>query len=300
MTFTEWAFETGDRVRHDGWAGVKESAYEFYVGMWRNVGKRSNYGTSIWEEEWDICIVLDACRWDLVSEVDREYLTDEWAYSVASSSGEWIPKTFGEQDTSEVAYVTANPYSKTLLSEEDFFILDEVWQYGFDDDIRTIPAEVVTDQAINAWKQDPERLVVHYMQPHHPFVPNPMDKGLPRQEFDSQPWDNVWHKLRKAEVDREEVWEGYVANLDYVLEHVDTLLENTAGEVLITADHGNLLGEWGMYAHPDWVPLPALKRVPWITTKARNTGNYTPANHSREHDDGHTDRSEQLEALGYK
>jgi hypothetical protein len=253
----------------------------------------------MWDEDWDICVVLDACRWDLVPEVDREFLTEDWKYSVASSSGEWIPKTFSGRDNSTVAYVTANPYSKTLLSKEDFFILDEVWKYGFDTDIRTIPADVVTDEAIRAWNRDPDQLIVHYMQPHHPFIPKPMDEGLPRQDFDSQPWDNVWHKLRKDEVDRDEVWQGYVANLNYVLDHVETLLENTSGEVLITADHGNLLGEFGMYAHPDWVPLPALKRVPWVKTEAENVGSYEPTDHPSQKQE-QTSRSEQLEALGYR
>lgn len=299
MTFADWAAESKQRIQDDGWNGAKRAIYEFYVGMWRNVGKRYNYGTPIWEDDWDICLVLDACRWDLVPEVDRDYLTDDWKYAVGSSSGEWIPKTFDNRDNSDVAYVTANPYSENLLDEQDFFLLDEVWKYGFDEENRTIPANVVTDQAIRAWNQEPGNLVVHYMQPHHPFVPKPMDEGLPRRDFKNQPWDNVWHKLRKGEVNRDEVWDGYVANLDYVLDHVETLLENTSGEVLITADHGNLLGEMGMYSHPDWVPLPSLKRVPWIKTEAKNVSSYQPSDHSTQSDE-HIDRSDQLEALGYK
>lgn len=299
MTIGNWLAKSGNRIRDDGWSGAKQSAYEFYVGAWSNIGRRYNYGTSIWEDSWDICIILDACRWDLIPKVDYSYLTNESKYSVASSSGEWIPKTFNGRDNSEVAYVTANPYSKKLLNEDDFFLLDEVWEYGFDDNIRTIPADIVTDQAINAWTLGPEKLVIHYMQPHHPFVPKPMDEGLPRQEFNSQPWDNVWHKLRKGDVDREEVWSGYSANLDYVLEHVDTFLNNVSGEVLITSDHGNLLGEWRMYAHPDWVPLPALKRVPWVKTKADNMGEYEPIDH-QEQRERRIDRNDQLEALGYR
>ena len=298
MTLGDWLTESRERIERDGWTGVRRSAYEFYVGMWRNVGKRVNYGRPIWDDDWDICLVLDACRWDLVPEVDNDRLTDEWEYSVASSSGEWIPKTFEDRDTTDTAYVTANPYSEEHLDANDFFLLDEVWEYGFDTEMRTIPADVVTDQAILAWEDGPEQLIVHYMQPHHPFVPNPMDEGLPRREFGSQPWDNVWHKLRKGEVDRNEVWDSYVANLEYVLEHVETLLENTDGEVLITADHGNLLGEWGMYAHPDWVPLPSLKRVPWIKTEASDTGDYEPTDHSVTTES--VGRDEKLEALGYK
>lgn len=299
MTFADWIGESRERIRNEGWSGVKRSAYELYVGMWRNVGKRYNFGTPIWEANWDICVVLDACRWDLVPEVECPFMDESWEYSVASSSGEWIPKTFHGRDTSDVAYVTANPYSKELLDEQDFRLLDEVWEYGFDDEIRTIPADVVTDQAIRAWREDsPDRMIVHYMQPHHPFVPKPMDEGIPRHEFGQQPWDNVWHKLRKGEANRDEVWEGYVANLEYVLRHVETLLDNASGDVLITADHGNLLGELGMYAHPDWVPVKALKRVPWVKTSAKNGGGYVPHDHREKSQE--LDREEQLEALGYR
>lgn len=298
MTFRDWVQDSRNRVSENGITGLKRAIYEFYVGIWRNIGRRYNYGRSIWDDEWDICVVLDACRWDLVSEVESNRMDGSWDYSVASSSGEWIPKTFDKKDNSEVAYVTANPYTEDLLDEDDFFLLDEVWRYGFDEETRTIPADVVTDQAILASRKNPKKLIVHYMQPHHPFVPQPMDEGIPLREFGHQPWDNVWHKLRKGKVDRRKVWQGYASNLEYVLEHVETLLNNTSGEVLITSDHGNLLGEWGMYAHPDWVPVKDLKRVPWVKTEAENVEDYSPTDHRGK--EQKVDRKDQLEALGYR
>ncbi|WP_181686641.1 hypothetical protein [Halorhabdus salina] len=301
MTFTDWIDESRERVRTSGWSGVKRSVYEFYVGMWRNVGKRYNYGTPIWEEDWDICIVLDACRWDLMNEVEADYdfVDDNAKYSVASSSGEWIPKTFDGVDTSEVAYVTANPFSKMLLDDEDFLVLDEVWDYAVDEAIRTIPADAVTDRGITAYrKHNPDKLILHYMQPHYPFVPNPMDDGLPLHDFGQNPWDDVWDKLHASEVDRDEVWRNYRANLEYVLDSVNTLLDNIDGEVLITADHGNLLGEWGLYGHPDKVPIKALKRVPWCKTQATDTGTYEPEDWSET--DAAQDREELLRDLGYR
>lgn len=305
MTFREWLDDARDHVRRDGWVGAKEAAYEFYAGAARNVGKRWNYGDCIYEREWNLLIVLDACRWDLMAEVTGEYefVDENTTYSAGSSSGEWTEKNFDEKYAEEMkrtALVTGNPYSETHLEESDFLLLDEVWRYGFDEDVRTIPAEAMTDRAISVCREyGPERIIVHYMQPHHPFVRKPMDKGIPRREFGSTPWDNVWHKLRKGEVDREAVWEGYLDNLRYVLDHVEILLENVnADSAVITSDHGNLLGEFGLYAHPDYVPLPALKRVPWCETTADDTGAYEPDEWTEESHGISVE--EQLRHLGYK
>ena len=309
MTFADWIRETRRQVRQDGWQGAKDSAYKFYVGALRNVGRRWNYGEPIYEEDWDMLIVLDACRWDLMADVVGEYgfVDDEWTYSVASSSAEWMEKNFADEYAAEMhstAYVTANPYSEDRLEANQFAHLDEVWTWSWDDDVRTIPADGVTEAAIRAGREESfDRMIVHYMQPHHPFVTDPMDKGIPRNEFSSTPWDNVWHKLRRGEVDHEAVWSGYRDNLRYVLDSVADLLENVdADRVRITADHGNLLGEWGIYAHPDYVPLRSLKRVPWCATSATDEGTIEPSEEATTATDTGVDISteEQLQHLGYK
>jgi hypothetical protein len=104
--------------------------------------------------------------------------------------------------------------------------------------------------------------------------------------------------LQAGEVERDEVWSNYRANLEYVLDSVAVLLENVDGEVLITADHGNLLGEFGLYGHPDHVPIKALKRVPWCTTTARETGSHEISDWQSSQATG--DRDELLRDLGYR
>ena len=306
MTFADWITESRRQIRQDGWQGVKDSLYKFYVGAFRNLGRRWNYGEPIYESDWDLLIVLDACRTDLMADVVDEYdfVDRETTYSVASSSAEWMTKNFDEAYAREVertAYVTANPYSERLLDADDFAFLDEVWKTAWDDEVRTIPAEGVTAAAVAAARErDFDRLVVHYMQPHHPFVTNPMDKGLPRDEFSSTPWDNVWHKLRRGQVDRQVVWDAYADNLRYVLDQVAVLLENVDAErAVVTSDHANLMGEFGLYAHPDYVPIPTLKRVPWCVTSAEDTGSFD-AGEAEGRRDLNMSVDEQLEHLGYK
>ncbi|PSQ16661.1 hypothetical protein BRD00_10395 [Halobacteriales archaeon QS_8_69_26] len=307
MAFSDWYADAKEHVREDGWSGAKEAAYEFYIGMFRQSGRVWNYGTPIYEHDWDVFVVLDACRADLMAEVADEYdfVDTTTTYSVGSSSGEWIQKNFvwggDDEEVARTDYVTANPYSDRHLDAGDFGLLDEVWRYAFDEEVRTIPADSVTDRAITVHRErDPEYMVVHYMQPHHPFVENPLDEGLPLRQFGNTPWDDVWDKLRKGRVDRDEVWTGYRNNLRYVLDSVETLLESIDAErVLISADHANLLGEFGLYAHPSYVPIPALKRVPLCETTASDTGEYEPAD-VKERAEESASVEEKLQHLGYK
>lgn len=302
MTLDDWVEESTNRVRSDGFSGARESLYEFYVGLCRNAGRRVNYGTNVFEESWDVLVILDGCRWDLMREVVSEYdfVDETTTYSIASSSEEWMEKTFGEVDTSDVGYVTGNPFSRQMLNPNDFQLLDEVWEYAVDDEVRTIPADAVTDRTIRAHREvDPDRLIAHYMQPHYPFVPNPMDEGLPLEDFGGSNHEDVWDKLRRGKVSREEVWEDYRSNLEYALDSVETLLRSVDGNVVITADHGNLLGEFGLYGHPDYAPIPALKRVPWCRTTAEDERIHQPGRWRKNHSIG-SDRKELLHDLGYR
>jgi hypothetical protein len=241
-------------------------------------GRRLDYGTNVYECEWDVLVVLDACRADLLWSIAPVvgYLdTVETVRSVGSSSSEWLENTFLDHpETGHTAMVTGNTWTDRYLYADAFAALDEVWKYAWDDEVGTVPAGAVTDRAIAlARERSPKRLVVHYMQPHHPFVPDPLDgdEGMARTGEHSNT-ANPWVSLRRGEVSVERVWAAYEANLRYVLDEVAVLLNNVAGRVAITADHGNLFGEWVLYGHPMETPVPALLAVPWAEMTAADSG----------------------------
>lgn len=308
MTVTDWLSQTVGRIRRDGVSGARRSAQEFYLGGLRRLGHVYNYGTPIFEEDWDVLLVLDACRADLMDEMADEYdfvTTDSAIYSVGSATEEWMEKTFTEEYADEIrrtAYVTGNPHSAEGLDQQNFADYEEVWTYAWDDDDRTVPARAVTDRAIKTAREtNPDRMVVHYMQPHHPFVPCPelnQDIGY----FEEATWNHIWEMLQEGATTEEEVWEGYRENLRYVLDDVELLLENLDAEtVVITSDHGNALGEFGVYGHPLHVPIPSLKKVPWIVTSATDSGTYEPTeDEERVRDDTSEDVADRLRNLGYK
>jgi len=274
------------------------------------IGRRLDYGTNVFERSWDVLVVLDACRADSLRAVAPEVgFLDEVGRvrSVGSSSSEWLENTFrGREETARTAMVTGNTWTDRYLTPDAFAALDEVWKYAWDDDLGTVPAAAVTDRAVaTARERDPDRLVAHYMQPHHPFVPDPLsgDDGMARTA-DRSSESNPWVSLRRGEVGVERVRAAYEANLEHVLASVETLVENVDGRVAITADHGNLFGEWGLYGHPMHTPVPALLSVPWAEVDAEDRRTHTPALEppeplpvSRVHGDG-TDR-DRLRALGY-
>jgi hypothetical protein len=147
----------------------------------------------------------------------------------------------------------------------------------------------MTDRAVNVARSlDPNRLIVHYMQPHEPHIGE--EHGLGQSVFVS---------LRKGEITREEAWNSYIENLRLVLDELEVLLTNTDAEkVIITADHGEAFGEFGFYAHQIGCPLPEVRTVPWIETTATDKESYEP-----EIEPGSTDQIESLEQhlsdLGY-
>jgi hypothetical protein len=182
-----------------------------YLRAIQAVGRRLSYGMNVFERSWDVLVVLDGCRADLLASVadDYEFLDDPGSIrSVGSASSEWLENTFvGHPETEATVMVTANTWTDRYLDADAFAAVDEVWKYAWDDDHGTIPAAAVTDRAIShAREDDPDRLVVHYMQPHHPFVPDPLDDddGLVRAGSHSNT-ANPWVALRQDEVSVERV-----------------------------------------------------------------------------------------------
>ena len=285
-----------------------------YLRCLQAIGRRLDYGTSIYEREWDVLVVLDACRVDSLRAVAPEYEFLETVgrhRSVGSCSSEWLENTFQTPEhrkaVARTAMVTGNTWTDRYLDADRFARIDEVWKYAWDEALGTVPADAITDRAIRAARDsDPERLVVHYMQPHHPFVPDPVagDSGMARTGARSSE-TNPWILLRQGTLQEGRVREAYEANLRYALRSVGTLLENIDGTVVLTADHANLFGEWGLYGHPIHTPVPALVTVPWAETTGRDRHTRDPSLSppaslpvSRVY--GAEGDGERLEALGYR
>ncbi|MEF8777758.1 MAG: hypothetical protein V5A36_02485, partial [Natronomonas sp.] len=169
MGFHDWLRVSAKKIRRRGLEGVGDVAYDLYTGLWWLTWPLP-WGTNVYERDWDVLIVLDACRVDLLRSVADEYAflgEIERVNSIGSMSKEWMAKTFSDEyvaETANTAYVTANVFSEQMLSADQFQELDEVWRYGWDETADTVPPRPVTDRAIRAAREvGSERLIVHYV-----------------------------------------------------------------------------------------------------------------------------------------
>jgi len=238
----------------------------------------------VMDEDWDTLIVLDACRYDLFEEFVDTDAFDSYrrVISIDSNTTPWSIKNFKGGQHGDTVYVNGNPgASKTVPDEFHRFI--EVWtdRDAHDANTYTIPAESVTEYTRDAIEEYPDkRLIVHYVQPHKPFVPRPdlvyrsswsagERVGLDMDdEPDPDSPEGVWDALRQGVVDFDEVWQGYGENLEYVMADVFELLEVLPGRTVVTSDHGNMLGERTVtgrtvYGHPGGLRTRILVEVPW-------------------------------------
>lgn len=271
--------------------------------------KYTNYPyqtTSIWDKDWDLLIVLDACRpeWMMAVEDDYRFINDVGTvYSVGSHSKEWISNTFGEQYSSELRdtiYITGNHYADGLGDSElaAFVTAHNYGSWAYDS--ASPPANVVTDLAVHtARNTDWERCIVHYMQPHKPFISRTGDRG----EISVQKWSlayRPYQKYLRGEITKEELINGFISNLEYVLDEVKLLLSNIdANTTVLTSDHGQALGESGLWDHTIGVKHPAMRQVPWVETTASDEGTLDPGEYT-ETDYNEKTVSENLQALGYR
>ena len=310
----DFARVSRDRVSEEGIGGVAKSARDVHESALRHGVSRVYWpeGTPVFEEDWDVLLVLDACRADLLAAVRDEYEfldAPDTRLSVDSTSHRWMEKNFSAayaDDLRETAYVTGNPYSDGVLAEREFRLLDEAWKYAWDDDLGTIHPRPLTDRAIAVGRDlDPGRLIVHYMQPHYPFVRHrEVDDGIPLAFFregvtDTDRERDVWSQFKEGELTESEVRELYLDNLRYVLDDVGLLLANLDAEtVVISADHGNAFGEFGVYGHPPGMPFRSVREVPWYATSATDTGEYVPETEPPDSESNGT-VDERLRDLGY-
>lgn len=309
---------------------IPKEIHGMYALGWKIVTSRHPPGTNIFEKEWDHLIILDACRTDAVAEVGSEYdflenLNETW--SVGSTSKEWIEETFKQDYRSEIeetAYISANPYTNVLTGDRGIFDypftkdtlahsltplhrliktdtvasnelahLESLWVEGENrvDDGYTAPLPgKVTDHTIKAARSGKfDRIISHYMQPHTPYFSS-SENYEELSDLEKHP-----HSYKK-----EEVWEAYLDNLRFVLDEVKVLLENVDGSVVITADHGELMGEMGVNDHPVGHIHPKLRKVPWIRTTGHDQKTRVPDVELSGVNENTEVSTEQLEALGYR
>lgn len=236
----------------------------------------SDDGTDFVAEDWDNLVILDACRYDLFAEHADLPGRLERRYSLGSDSWSFMEANFLGRELHDTVYVTANPHVE-MLPDGTFHDVVNLLAEDWDEDHRTVLPESVIAATLDAQDRYPrKRIISHFMQPHFPFLGETgqtiqhMGLEMHLDEQEKRTNANPWFDLVYADVPAETICRAYRENLDLVLPEVDRLVAQLEGKTVVTADHGNLVGErtWPIpvrtYGHPRGIFAENLRAVPWL------------------------------------
>jgi len=214
----------------------------------------------------------------------------------------------------DIIYVSANPYVTSaptkvsvhgfeFYARDKFFKVIDVWKFGRNE-YNYIPPSEVNKAFIKELKKYPEkRFILHYIQPHPPFISLiQKDEGARRMEGSKfrgndsgmrkkirkniinfirknllyqlgrsliirhlgyirlvrlkqlvgiPPSSSLDYAIRKYSINK--IKKLYEENVILVLKCISEILPKIKGKVIITSDHGEMLGENGMIGHPMYI-----------------------------------------------
>lgn len=224
---------------------------------------------------WDVLVVLDACRADAFHNVTG---VGECVHSPAQCTQRWIKAV--APLLRRPIYFNANPVvtrenQREKLGLTTLNLWESLWGNFTHLSIPSVHPMSVTS-AVWTWltcrpAAKGSRLVVHYLQPHSPFIGNPPLK-LTRWGRGMHPFVIECHDLKRPEkairdgtVSWPDVREAYIGNLRLAWESVNILFKVLKGRrIVVTSDHGELLGEEGRFGHEcNWTNRE-LFEVPWL------------------------------------
>lgn len=232
----------------------------------------------LFNKESFLLIILDACRYDYFEEYNKNLelnccqsiLRSVW--SPASVTFLWVKRCLcGKYDSIKV-FSTHPILNSRGITVHGYRALDhfskrniiDVWDFGWDDKLGTVPPwnvnKAVKDEGLA------EKNIVWYLQPHGPWI-GKTSLMIPVEEIKSQNKPIEWivlDKVKKGEFNIELLKKAYKDNLELVLKYVNKIIKNYGDKIVITADHGEMLGEYGIWFHPTLIKSPELRIVPWL------------------------------------
>jgi len=156
------------------------------------------------------------------------------------------------------------------------------------------------------------------MQPHTPYMGQTADQL--RERIELRGWHKyiahhdgrlnldgvtIWDAIREGSVSLNEARQAYRETLQRVFNNVRRLVDELPGKTVVTADHGEMLGERVIpltprrYGHPHDIQTRESRIVPWFVIEGNRRRKIIPEDPiGAEHLDEETAK-QRLHALGY-
>lgn len=209
----------------------------------------------------------------------------------------WYQKVFHGSKFPETVYISANPHinsqeldpigGRKCKTEGIFKEVVDVWDYGWDQNLKTVPPKEVSKALL---KNKGKRAIAHYNQPHSPFIPMLREnKENGERELGGNIFSLIPRKIKRRlngivyylppqlrkgiksflrrkprnperilkKWGKEILRKYYEKNLRIVLSELERIIPELEGNIIITSDHGEWLGENGKTGH-------RKMEVPWL------------------------------------
>lgn len=288
----------------------------------------------IWKDDWDVLIVLDACRYDYFEKKYKDYFKKSELKKVKSFSEcafrtltiDWLCKNF-TKFYEDIIFISSNPIVNSRVEWKEkkkgedkeglsfsgrkhFFKVIDVWDFGWDNKFGTVFPEKVCEALLREKKKNPgKRFILDFMQPHFPYIGEEYRKYFLKKEDAQKQKEGIFNRGKKKKMLKTKVrsffaefikdrlgdkalWKimkwlkirpksswtmigiaegiegikrAYEENLDFVMKDVSELTKKLKGKIVITADHGEYLGESGKFGHGKKPPhSQEVIEVPWL------------------------------------
>lgn len=277
-------------------------ARKWVVQQISKVAARSDQHERLNAIDWDVLVVLDACRYDTLRSAA------DWpigaARSPGSTTGQWLGAAEKTGIFTDTHIVSGNgQYADYDVGHRG---ITPVWKTDWNDRYGIVLPEPVFERTDELLNEGERRVVAHILPPHAPYVAKLGDNWFP-----IFPNIDIWKENRQREdagrarlsqqeamalghVDLERAVEGYRASVRSVWDVTKSFVGRWVADgyrVVVTADHGEMFGrarDYWLVEHPYGCHVTPLVKVPFSVFERGTIPDVTPET-----------VEEKLEALGY-
>ncbi|WP_142979681.1 hypothetical protein [Halonotius terrestris] len=216
------------------------------------------------DKDWDNLIILDSYRADYF----RKHSCISGKLSTFTSKGTWslefIVNNFQNFEFHDTVVVTSNPYYQrySKLGEGTFHSIIYCPNTG---GIKSF--DKLSKKALETNEEFPnKRIIIHYMKPHTPHIGETSEK-LRNKFGDAYP--GMFLLYRSGVISKGTLEQSYIDTIDMIEPKVQKVLKELDGKSVVSADHGENLGEkrHGLTQVGHGNPTQECYRVPWLETE---------------------------------